>query len=93
MSDQTSVHVDRHLPIATRTTPARCCVAAGEFNGQRVFAEAVIDETIKGGDREKFKAAGRTFRPGYSYRNQWWVPAQRRRRLRGLGCARPDGAH
>ena len=56
MSDQTSVHVDRHLLIATRTTPARCCVAAGEFNGRRVFAEAVIDETIKGGDREKFKA-------------------------------------
>jgi hypothetical protein len=58
------------LPIATRTTSARCCVEAGEFNGQRVLAEAVIDETIKGGDREKFKASDMTFRPCYSYRNQ-----------------------
>ena len=87
------MHVDRHLLIATPTTPARCCVAAGEFNGQRLFAEAVIDETTKGGDREKFKAAGSTFRLGNSYRNQWWVPAKRRWRLRGLGYIRPDGAH
>lgn len=45
----------------------------GEFNGQRVFAKAVLDDTLKGGDREKFKASGMTFRPGYSYRNQWWL--------------------
>jgi CubicO group peptidase (beta-lactamase class C family) len=46
----------------------------GEFNGQRIFAKAVLDDTfVKGGDPEKFKASGMTFRPGYSYRNQWWM--------------------
>ena len=45
----------------------------GEFNGQRVLAKAAIDDTVKGGDREKFKASGMAFRPGYSYRNQWWM--------------------
>ncbi|HSV58136.1 MAG TPA: serine hydrolase [Variovorax sp.] len=45
----------------------------GELNGQRVFDRAVIDDLRRGGDREKFKASGMTFRPGYSYRNQWWV--------------------
>jgi CubicO group peptidase (beta-lactamase class C family) len=45
----------------------------GEFNGQRVIDKAVVDDIAKGGDREKFKASGMAFRPGYSYRNQWWV--------------------
>ena len=42
----------------------------GEHNGQRIFAQAVIDDLKKGGDREKFKASGMTFRPGYPYHNQ-----------------------
>lgn len=46
---------------------------SGEFNGQRVLARTVIDDLRRGGDREKFKASGMTFRPGYSYRNQWWI--------------------
>ncbi|MGH8674459.1 MAG: serine hydrolase domain-containing protein [Burkholderiales bacterium] len=45
----------------------------GEFNGQRIFDRAVIDDLRKGGDREKFKASGMAFRPGYSYHNQWWI--------------------
>jgi CubicO group peptidase (beta-lactamase class C family) len=46
----------------------------GEFNGQRIFDKAVLDDTfVKGGDREKFKASGMAFRAGYSYRNQWWM--------------------
>ena len=45
----------------------------GSFNGQKIFDKAVIDDTAKGGDREKFKMGGMAFRPGYSYRNQWWV--------------------
>ena len=45
----------------------------GEFNGQRVLSQAVIDDLRKGGDREKFKASGMTFRPGYSYHNQWRI--------------------
>ena len=46
----------------------------GEFNGQRIFDKAVLDDTfVKGGDPEKFKAGGMPFRAGYSYRNQWWM--------------------
>ncbi|MGV3683225.1 MAG: serine hydrolase domain-containing protein [Acidovorax sp.] len=46
----------------------------GTFNGQKVFDKAVIDDTAKGGDRGKFQFRGiQTARPGYSYRNQWWV--------------------
>jgi CubicO group peptidase (beta-lactamase class C family) len=46
----------------------------GEYNGQRIFAKAVLDDTfVKGGDPEKFKAGGMPFRAGYSYRNQWWM--------------------
>ena len=45
----------------------------GEFNGQRIFDQSVIDDLRKGGDREKFKASGMSFRPGYSYHNQWWI--------------------
>ena len=45
----------------------------GEFNGSRIFDEAVIEDLRKGGDREKFKASGMAFRPGYSYHNQWWI--------------------
>jgi CubicO group peptidase (beta-lactamase class C family) len=45
----------------------------GEFNGQRVIDKAVIDDIAKGGDREKFKAGGMNFRPGYSYHDQWWI--------------------
>lgn len=46
----------------------------GEFNGQRIFAQAVIDDLRKGGDREKFKTApNREAWAGYSYHNQWWI--------------------
>ena len=46
----------------------------GEFNGQRIFAKAALDDIfVTGGDREKFKAGGMAFRAGYSYRNQWWM--------------------
>jgi CubicO group peptidase (beta-lactamase class C family) len=45
----------------------------GSYNGQKIFDKEVIDDLRKGGDREKFKAAGMAFRPGYSYHNQWWV--------------------
>ena len=45
----------------------------GEFNGKRIFDKAVLDDLQKGGDREKFKASGMAFRPGYSYHNQWWI--------------------
>src|SRR5690606_16789853 len=45
----------------------------GEFNGQQVVSPSVVQTIREGGDREAFKAAGRDFQPGYSYRNQWWI--------------------
>jgi hypothetical protein len=45
----------------------------GEFNGQRIFDKLVIEDLIRGGNQEKFKASGMAFRPGYSYHNQWWI--------------------
>jgi CubicO group peptidase (beta-lactamase class C family) len=46
----------------------------GRYNGRQVIAKAVIDDIRRGGDPEKFKAAGQAPRAGYSYRSQWWVP-------------------
>ena len=46
----------------------------GTYTEQKVFDRAVIEDTARGGDREKFKFQGlQAARPGYSYRNQWWV--------------------
>lgn len=45
----------------------------GRFNGQQIVSAEAIRQIRQGGDREKFKAAGRDFQPGYSYRNQWWI--------------------
>jgi CubicO group peptidase (beta-lactamase class C family) len=45
----------------------------GEFNGQRIFDRSVVEDLKRGGDRDKFKASGMAFRPGYSYHNQWWI--------------------
>lgn len=46
----------------------------GRFNGQQVLPPAAVAELRRGGDPEKFKAAGMTMRNGYSYHNQWWLP-------------------
>ncbi|RYF37282.1 MAG: class C beta-lactamase-related serine hydrolase, partial [Comamonadaceae bacterium] len=46
----------------------------GRFNGRQVIAREVVDDIRRGGDPEKFKAAGQAPRAGYSYRSQWWVP-------------------
>lgn len=46
----------------------------GSFNGAKVFDKAVIEDIARGGDRAQFKFRGiQAARPGYSYRNQWWV--------------------
>ena len=45
----------------------------GQFNGQQVVSPEVVKAIREGADREAFKAAGRDFQPGYSYRNQWWI--------------------
>jgi CubicO group peptidase (beta-lactamase class C family) len=46
----------------------------GRFNGREVLAPAVVAELRKGGDAEKFKAAGQPMRAGYSYHDFWWIP-------------------
>lgn len=45
----------------------------GRFNDQQVVSAGVVKSIRKGADREAFKASGRDFQPGYSYRNQWWI--------------------
>lgn len=45
----------------------------GRFHGHQVVSPRVIQAIREGGDREAFKAAGRDYQPGYSYRNQWWI--------------------
>ncbi len=45
----------------------------GRFNGQQIVNGSVVARIREGADREAFKAAGRDYQPGYSYRNQWWI--------------------
>ena len=45
----------------------------GRFNGQQIISAEAIQKIREGADREAFKASGRDFQPGYSYRNQWWI--------------------
>ncbi len=45
----------------------------GRFNDQQIISPGVVETIRAGADREIFKAAGRDYQPGYSYRNQWWI--------------------
>ncbi len=46
----------------------------GSFNNQQVVPKEVVDDIRKGGDRGAFhRSLYSGSRPGYSYRNQWWV--------------------
>ncbi|PAU89367.1 6-aminohexanoate hydrolase [Pseudomonas sp. WN033] len=45
----------------------------GRFNGRQIVSSSVVRSILEGADREAFKASGRDFQPGYSYRNQWWI--------------------
>jgi len=45
----------------------------GAYNGRQIIAAEVLANIRAGGDREAFKAGGRTWQPGYSYRNQFWI--------------------
>ncbi len=45
----------------------------GAFNGQRIVAEAVVEDVAGGANRDHFAKAGYLTLPGWSYRNQWWV--------------------
>ena len=45
----------------------------GRFNDQQIIAPEVLASIRQGADREAFKAAGRPWQEGYSYRNQFWI--------------------
>ncbi|MDM0055951.1 serine hydrolase domain-containing protein [Variovorax fucosicus] len=45
----------------------------GVFSRQQLVSKAAVEMIRAGGDREKFKAGNQAARPGYSYRNQWWI--------------------
>lgn len=45
----------------------------GMFSRQQLVSKAAVESIRAGGDREKFKAGNQLARPGYSYRNQWWI--------------------
>ncbi len=45
----------------------------GPFGRQELVPAAAVEMIRAGGDRDKFRAGGQAARPGYSYRNQWWI--------------------
>ena len=46
----------------------------GRFAGRTIVPADVIADLLRGGDREAFaRGGGDATRPGYSYRNYWWV--------------------
>ncbi|WP_022963220.1 serine hydrolase domain-containing protein [Halopseudomonas pelagia] len=45
----------------------------GRYNNQQIVSGEVVKAIREGADQEAFKASGRDFQPGYSYRNQWWI--------------------
>jgi CubicO group peptidase (beta-lactamase class C family) len=45
----------------------------GRFNGQQIVPKAVVDDIRRGADKAHFARAGYALRPGWSYRNMWWV--------------------
>jgi CubicO group peptidase (beta-lactamase class C family) len=59
----------------------------GRWDAQQIIPEQVVDQLIRGGSTEAFKAAGMdTFRPGWSYRDQWWVNPQPPRSFAAMGA-------
>ena len=59
----------------------------GRWDGQQIIPEKVIDQLIRGGSTEAFKASGmEKFRPGWSYRDQWWVNPQAPRSFAAMGA-------
>ena len=45
----------------------------GEFNGQRIFDKAVIEDLRRVAIARSSRPRAWSFRPGYSYHNQWWI--------------------
>jgi CubicO group peptidase (beta-lactamase class C family) len=45
----------------------------GQWEGKEVLPKSVIEDIMKGGDRDAFVKSNLPTRPGWSYRSQWWV--------------------
>jgi hypothetical protein len=46
----------------------------GNWNGQQVVPQRVVDDIMEGGDLEAFANGNRSEAlPGWSYRSQWWI--------------------
>ncbi|VVQ28212.1 6-aminohexanoate-dimer hydrolase [Pseudomonas fluorescens] len=45
----------------------------GQFNGQQIVPQAVVDDIRRGGDKQAFAQAGYDLLKGWSYRSMWWV--------------------
>ena len=57
----------------------------GKLNGEQIVSPEVVRSIREGADREAFKASGRDFQPGYSYRNQWWISHNKDGAFEALG--------
>lgn len=45
----------------------------GQLNGEQIIPKAAIKNIQKGGNQDKFKKAGYTLLPNWSYKSMWWV--------------------
>jgi CubicO group peptidase (beta-lactamase class C family) len=45
----------------------------GELGGKRILPRGVVEDIMRGGDRDAFARANQPTRLGWSYRSQWWV--------------------
>lgn len=45
----------------------------GKWQGRQIIAAEAVNSITSGADREAFKASGRDYMPGFSYRNKWWI--------------------
>jgi CubicO group peptidase (beta-lactamase class C family) len=45
----------------------------GQWEGREVIPNSVVEDIMKGGDREAFAKGNQPTRPGWSYRSQWWI--------------------
>ncbi len=45
----------------------------GKWEGLEVVPKGVVEDIMKGGDRNAFAKVSQPTRPGWSYRSQWWI--------------------
>ncbi|MFZ5867832.1 MAG: serine hydrolase domain-containing protein [Thermodesulfobacteriota bacterium] len=45
----------------------------GQWEGREVVPKSVVEDIMKGGDRDAFAKSNQPTRQGWSYRSQWWI--------------------